>query len=81
MYRQKNIIISQKNFRYFQGIPADNSSSRHIYSVKDDSASVGTSKDSINPPICLTCNLPEAITNYNQCTFSEATFSSRYDKR
>ena len=80
IFPRQNLIIVLKIFRYFQGIPADDSSSLHIYSVKDDSASVGTSKDAINLPICLTCNLPEAITNYNKCTFSEATFSSRYKK-
>ena len=61
-------------FRYFQGIPADNPSARHIYSVKDDISS--SSRDSINAPSCLTCQLPDEIKR--SCTFSEALFSNRY---
>ena len=62
--------------RFFQGIPADNPSTRHIYSVKDDSGpSAISSRDSVNTPICLTCKLPEKVNR--SCTFSDAIFGNR----
>ena len=64
------------HFRYFQGIPTDNPSVRHIYSVKDDRANSAISnKDSVNAPRCLTCQLPDDIKS--TCTYSEALFSNR----
>ena len=65
------------NYRFFQGIPADNPSARHIYSVKDDSgiSAISSEKSKVNTPKCLTCKLPEKIDS--SCTYSDAIFSSR----
>ena len=52
--------------RYFQGIPENNPSQRHIYSTSDKWG--GTQ----GPPKCITCDLKKEAEN---CTFNDAIFS------
>ena len=52
--------------RYFQGIPENNPSQRHIYSTSDKWG--GTQK----PPKCITCDLKKEAEN---CTYNDAIFS------
>ena len=66
-------ILCFKYFRYFQGIPGDNPSDRHIYAVKDSVVKKGS--DSANTPKCLTCQLPNEI--QKNCTYTDAIFSGR----
>ena len=84
-------ILASVRFRYFQVIPGDNPSARHIYSVKDKV--VRKSTDSVNAPKCISCdfphnttlqyNLPHNLTTHNvtmyntTCTYYDAIFSSR----
>ena len=87
-------ILSFKHFRYFQVIPGDNPSARHIYSVKDKV--VRRSTDSVNAAKCISCdfphnqtlqyNLPHNLTTHNvttyntTCTYYDAIFSDRLVK-